>query len=141
MALVALQLVRFKSPCPGEDELVDWLIENKFWNQRIKTRVIEANNYLPMDLEMEFKEKFGIPFDKPTRTLFSELLRSDTGIPLNSLGFDVYECKGWEDPETCTGKLLNIRLVRVQRQSKIKALKVAFDPRAQYLGGLRNNPN
>jgi len=64
--------------------------------------------------------------NSPTKKLFYDLLKSDIGLSLKLLGF----CDGeWKDPETCVGKILSLKLGRVQDRERFKALNIAFDPR------------
>ncbi|OGZ27306.1 MAG: hypothetical protein A2427_03170 [Candidatus Nealsonbacteria bacterium RIFOXYC1_FULL_40_7] len=139
--LVRLHLVKFASCLdPDEDSLIKWLIDLNFWDFEVRCRVRAANNYLPLDKETAFMEMFGLPLCRDSKNLFSNLLSSDVGLSLKALGFDGCQCNDWEDIETCTGKLLYLKLARVQYGKKLKALKIAFDPRAQFLIGARKVP-
>ena len=111
------EFVKFSSESldPDEDPLIQWMVNLRFWNSRVRNcvkktfRDEEASCYLPVYLETQFRQKFKLPFECDTQTLFSRLLSSDTGIPLFTLGFN--GC-GWEDTETCTGKILALQLGR-----------------------------
>lgn len=142
MALVALRLVKFESVHldPDEDPLIDWLKNLNFWGTEVEARVAAARNHLPVDIELNFQEKFCLPFNAPTKRLFSNLICSDLGIPLRALGYGGCWSHGWEDPATCTGQILHLKLARVQDHERFKALKFAFDPRIQYLIGVRPAP-
>jgi hypothetical protein len=148
MTLVWLQLKQFvkfssESLDPDEDPLIQWMINLEFWNSRVRDCVVktyrakEASCYLPLYLETQFRQKFKLPFGRDTQKLFSRLLSSSTGIPLCTLGFN--DC-GWEDTETCTGKILALQLGRVQDRARFKAVNIAFDTRAQFLIGSRSVP-
>jgi hypothetical protein len=137
--LVRLPFVRFVSVSldPEEDPLIKWFEDLNFWNVNVRCRIRAAGNCLPLDVEAEFKETLKLPLESDTRNLFSKLINSCTGIPLISLGF--CGC-GYDDPDTCVGKILSLRLGRVQDRFKFKAVNIAFDPRAQFLIGARSVP-
>ena len=140
--LVKLHLVGFasKSLDQNEDPLIKWLIDLNFWDFEVRCRVEAANGYLPLDKETDFMEIFGLPFCRDSKKLFNNLLSSDIGLSLKALGFDGCQHNDWEDLETCTGKVLYLKLARVQDKTKLKALNIAFDPRAQFLIGAREMP-
>jgi len=136
------QLVEFKSKClsPDQDPMIKWLIDLNFWDFEVRSRVEAANRFFPLDTETNFLDKFGLPFDRDSKNLFLKLLSSDIGLLLEVLGFDGCQCNEWEDPETCTGKILALKLARVQDRKKLKVLNIAFDPRVQFLLGARGVP-
>lgn len=136
MALVHLCLVKFYSTDP-EDRLVKWLVDLNFWNTMVKYRVEAAKGFLPLDVESDLKDKLELPLDRYTKKVFSNLVASDVGISLKTLGYCDH---GWKDPETCVGKILGLQLGRVQDEKRFKALSCAFDPRVQYLVGVRSRP-
>ncbi|KKS95664.1 MAG: hypothetical protein UV71_C0004G0004 [Microgenomates group bacterium GW2011_GWC1_43_13] len=136
---VKLQLLKFESKNldSDEDQLIKWLQEIGFWDIEVNLRVKAAANHLPLDIEGSFKDRFGLPMNSPTKKLFYDLLKSDIGLSLKLLGF----CDGeWKDPETCVGKILSLKLGRVQDRERFKALNIAFDPRVQFLLGVRAVP-
>lgn len=137
MALVHLCLVKFYSTDPREDRLIRWLVDLNFWNAMIKYRVEAAKGFLPLDVESDLKEKLELPLDRYAKKIFSDLVASDVGISLETLGYCDH---GWKDPETCVGKILGLQLARVQDEKRFKALSYAFDPRVQYLVGIRSRP-
>ena len=137
---VTVQAVKFYSLelDPHKDPLVKWLMCLNFWDTTVKCRVKAAKGFLPLEVEYDLKEKLGLPIDNFAKTLFSRLVASDMGLSITELG---YRGKGWEDPETCIGKLLSLNLARVQDSERFKALNYSFDTRIQYLVGVRNYPN
>jgi hypothetical protein len=139
ISLESLGLVKFASKRldPNEDRLIEWLTELGFWNSEVENRVKKADNHLPLDIEYDLKDGLKLPLDNPTRAVFSDLLRSDVGLSLKALGFHDGE---WADPECCVGRLLNLKVARVQDSERFKALCIAFDPRAQFLIGARKIP-
>jgi len=140
MALVALRLVKFESVHldPDEDCLVGWFNDLGFWDPEIECRIRAAGNHLPLDIEYRFRDVNKLPIDHTTKKLLSNLLMSDVGIPLKGLGFSD---GGWKDPITCVGKILSLKLGRVQDNERFKAVNYAFDNRIQYLVGVRQYPN
>ncbi len=134
-----VQLVRFTSQTLDQDEdpLIKWLTDLNFWDVQVKYRIKAADRFMPLDIEYQFKSRFGLPLDCDVKNLFSGLLCSCTGMLLKPLGFGD---GGYEDPCTCVGKILSLKLGRVQDRVKLKALKIAFDPRAQFLVGARSVP-
>jgi len=132
-----INLVKFTSLDPDIDPLIEWLQDLDFWNDEIEDRVKEADMFLPLDIETDFRDMFGIPLNLQTQSHFSHLLASCIGIRLETLGLDE---DGWKDPETCTGKITSLLLGRVQDEKLLKATKIAFDPRAQYLVGVYKRP-
>ena len=138
MTLITIQAVKFNSIEAREDRLIRWLIDLNIWNSTVKCMVQAAKGFLPLEVEYDLKEKLSLPIDHVTKTLFSRLIASDLGLSLASLGF----CdKGWDDPETCVGKLLSLNLARVQDSERFKAINYAFDKRIQYLVGVSKYPN
>ncbi|KKR89325.1 MAG: hypothetical protein UU39_C0042G0004 [Candidatus Woesebacteria bacterium GW2011_GWD1_41_12] len=138
MALVRLQLVKLGSIDPDEDCLVSWFYDLKFWDPEIECRVRAAEYHLPLDIEYRFRDMNKLPVDHTTKKLLTSLLGSDVGISLKRLGFSD---GGWNDPDTCVGKILSLKLGRVQDHERFKAVKYAFDPRIQYLIGVESNLN
>lgn len=132
-------LVKVKSLEFWQDPLVGWLQGLGFWNRKIRSRVSEADLHLPLDIETQFQNKFNLPLQNPTRALFEILLKDMNGVCLEVLGLPG---KTWMDPETCTGKLYRLGLVRVQEdEGLLKPInQVSFDPRVQYLIGVRLLP-
>lgn len=138
MTLVRLNLVKFGSIDPDEDRLICWFSDLGFWDPEIECRIRAAEFHLPLDIEYRFRDKHQLPIDTTTKKLFTNLLGSDVGISLKSLGF----CDGgWNDPDTCVGKILSLKLGRVQDHERFKAVSYAFDPRIQYLIGVNSHLN
>lgn len=134
--LVHLQLIKFES-LDSEDGFFVWLNDIGFWDGQIEDRVRKANNFLPVDLECQLKDRYGLPLDKLTQILMSKLLSSDVGIPMSKLSFCGSEPI---DPKTYAGRILSLKLGRVQDNERFKPLKIAFDSRIQYLIGIRRIP-
>jgi len=129
-------LVKFASL--GNDPVIAWLDGLEFWNEKVEKRCQEANNHLPLDLEVLFQEEFDLPLvSADTIKLLRKLLGDSNGIELRKIG---YTSTSWRDPGTCTGKLNNLHLIRVQDGNLLKPLPIAFDPRVQFLLGLRVSP-
>ncbi len=140
MVVTFLHLVKFKSKLldPDEDPLVGWLYALGFWGDEVVLRINQAKGYLPLDIETDFRNAFDLPIDGNTNCLFSKLLCSCTGIDLHTLGYNGDD--DYRDPYTCVGKILALKLGRVQDNTRFKALSIAFDPRAQFLIGARKVP-
>jgi len=136
--LVKQQFVQIDVSDLDRDRLVRWLVNLDFWDSGVEKRVLVANGYLPIDLEYQLKDQYKLPFDENTLDLFGQLLSSDIGLSLESLGFKE---GGWRNPDSCVGKILFLKLGRVQDGVRFKPLPIAFDPRAQYLVGFRKYPN
>ena len=132
-------LVRLAACSPEEDCFVEWLHDLGVWNFELECRCRAAKNFVPLDMEYDIKDILALPFDKDTKTLFSNLIASSVGISASKYNIgDGCDCF---DPETSVGKLLNLQLARVQDNCRFKAKKIAFDPRIQYLVGYRKSPN
>lgn len=101
-----LLLVEFKSLQPEKDPLVGWLRDLGFWDTTIVRRVFEARKHLPLDIETQFREAFGLPLNENARTLFEILLKDMNGIEVETLG-----PLGW----TSTGVLSRLKLFRVDK--------------------------
>lgn len=140
MVVTFLHLVKFRSELldPDEDPLIGWLYALGFWEEEVMIRVNQAKGYLPLDMETDFRNAFELPIDSCTNCLFSKLLCSCTGIDLYTLGYNGDD--DYRDPYTCVGKILALKLGRVQDNTRFKALNIAFDPRAQFLIGARKVP-
>ncbi len=133
MCQTTINLVQFGSLDPEVDPLTGWIYNLGFLDSRVDTIIRGLNNFMPIDIETEFRQRLGLPLVKPTRTLFNKLLQSENGLNLKEMGLSD---GGWGDSETCTGKLIHLSLARVQDNSVLKATKVAFDPRVQFLIGI-----
>lgn len=129
--------VKFVSLEPEEDILSCWLEDLGVFSQETALRISEAKMYLPLDIEVSLREKLKLPLDTDCLTLLSKLLRNENGIELKRFGLSGKTCR---DTETCTGRLNRLKLVRVQDDSILKPLKIAFDPRVQFLVGARKMP-
>ncbi|HUC94949.1 MAG TPA: hypothetical protein VMR19_03050 [Candidatus Saccharimonadales bacterium] len=145
--LTSITLVKLKSLDPKIEPVVRWFKLLDFWSLRIEKRITEARLHVPVDIETLFREKFELPLIEPTRTLLCTLLQKENGMELAMLGYKTGSetppgaKKPWEDPETCTGKLRKLGLVRFQDNILLKPINsIAFDPRVQFLIGLRKQP-
>jgi hypothetical protein len=136
--LLRLELARVRSIDPDECRLVKWLVELGVWDFELESRVRMAKGFIPVDMEYRIKDQLGLPLDKCSLKLFSELIKSDLGINLQSLGFINGD---WRSPDTCVGKMTNLLVARVQDEKRFKALPIAFDPGAQHLLGFKPRLN
>lgn len=138
MLLRFRDLVRLDSIDPDESRLAKWLTDLGVWDFELESRIRMAKGFIPIDMEYRIKDQLGLPLDGCSLKLFSDLIKSDLGINLRSLGFTDGD---WRSPDTCVGKMTNLLLARVQDEVRFKALPISFDPGAQHLLGFKPKLN
>ncbi len=130
-------LVTFVSLNPNQDPIANWFWCLGFLNKTVGPQIEKAEMKLPKELETQFRKQFCLPFEGDTAKLFRELLNDVNGINLPERGI---LGEVWNDPRTTFGKLHGLCLARIQDRSVFRPLKIMFEPRAQYLVGIRPTP-
>ena len=131
--------VPLRSISPLIDPIVRWFQILGFWNETIQERVVASRFNLSPALVTLLRQKMELPLIDPTKALFQNLLKNENGIDIRSLGLTM---QSWKDPDTCTHRLYTLKLVRIQEDEYLlKPInKIAFDPRVQYIVGVRPVP-